>query len=180
MLTQQPSAAYQKLARASNAELEAVFLAAATPALEALAGWEFRGFNTPFFARLLGIQKFIKGFFQEPGNELAGYNVPVHQNGLEAPWVHKPSAEMPKRFGYYQVYRVRAGERDHRYPHALLLNYGASRRNKAYQVERVLRDYLVQPDAANPDLLLGKAYLAFGPLRVPSNFFILERLRKAP
>ena len=41
-----------------------------------------------------------------------------------------------------------------------------------------LRDYLVQVDAANPDLFLGKAYYALGPLRVHSNFFILERHRR--
>jgi len=41
-----------------------------------------------------------------------------------------------------------------------------------------LRDYVVQPDPADPDLLLGKAYLALGPFRVPSNFFVIERLRR--
>ena len=34
-----------------------------------------------------------------------------------------------------------------------------------------------QVDAKNPDLFLGKAYGAIGPLRIPTNFFILERLR---
>ena len=41
----------------------------------------------------------------------------------------------------------------------------------------MLRDYLVQVDPANPDLFLGKAYDALGPLRMPTNFFILERFR---
>ena len=180
MLTQQASDAYRKLALSSNAELEAVFRAAPTPDAKQLAGWEFRGYNTPFFARLLGIQKFVKGFFQEPGKDVEGYNVPVQQNGLDGPWLHKPNADAPKRFGYYNVYRVKAGERDNVYSNALLLNYGASPRNAFYRVERVLRDYVVQPYADNPDLYVGKAYLALGPVRVPSNFFILERLRKAP
>lgn len=180
MLTQDVSAVYRKLATSSNAELETLFRAAATPDPKALAGWEFRGYNTPFFARILGIQKFIKGFFQEPGQEVEGYNVPVRQNGIDNPWLHKPSAEVPKRFGYYDVYRVRANERDNLYPNAILLNYGSNARNPFYRVERVLRDYVVQPYADNPDVYVGKAYLAFGPLRVPSNFFILERLRQAP
>jgi hypothetical protein len=59
----------------------------------------------------------------------------------------------------------------------LLLNYGASLRNPRRGVERLLRDYLVQPYAQNPDLLLGKAYFAFGSRRVFSNFFVIERLR---
>lgn len=170
---------YRKLAHSSNADLEAVFRAGTQPSPDALAGYEFRGFNTPFFAKLLGIQKFVKGFFKESG-AVEGYNIPVQQNGFEGAWLHKPSAEAPKRFGFYNVYPVRKYERDNLYPNALLLNYGASARNPFYRVERVLRDYVVQVDPANADLLLGKAYLAFGPVRVPSNFFVLERLRQAP
>lgn len=170
---------YRTLCHSSNADLEAVFRAGKQPDPAALAGYEFRGFNTPFFARLIGIQKFVKGFFQA-GDAVEGYNIPVRQNGFENPWLHKPSADAPKRFGYYNVYPVRKDERDNLYPNALLLNYGASCRNAFYRVERVLRDYVVQPDPAQPDLYLGKAYLAFGPVRIPSNFFVLERLRPAP
>ncbi len=178
MLLEQPSTRYRELTRMPNGELESVFRAAVQPKPESLVGFEWRGYNTPFFARLLGIQKFIKGFFLEGNDSLVeGYNVPVRQNGIDGPWLHKPSADAPKRFGFYHVYPVRADERDNLYPNALLLNYGASTRNPFYRVERVLRDYVVQPDASNPDLLIGKAYLAFGPVRVPSNFFILERLR---
>ena len=36
---------------------------------------------------------------------------------------------------------------------------------------------MVQADPANPDLLLGKAYLALPFGRVFSNYFIIERLR---
>jgi hypothetical protein len=40
-----------------------------------------------------------------------------------------------------------------------------------------LRDYIVQVYPDDPDLLLGKAYLAFGSLRIPVSFFVLQRLR---
>jgi hypothetical protein len=53
------------------------------------------------------------------------------------------------------------------------LNYGKGG-NKPYDPTAGLRDYVVQLD---DDLYLGKAYYALGPLRVPSNFFILERHR---
>ena len=49
--------------------------------------------------------------------------------------------------------------------------------NPALDPTQVLRDYVVQVDPKNPDLFLGKAYGAFGPLRIPTNFFILERFR---
>ncbi|MBI5211345.1 MAG: hypothetical protein HY927_15330 [Elusimicrobia bacterium] len=168
---------FEGLARAGNADLEALLRSSAAPAPDSLAGHEWRGYNTPFFTRLLGIQKFIKGFFMD-GGSLEGYNIPVSQNGLASPWLHRPGAGAPKRFGFYLVRRVEPGAPDGRYPRALLLDYGASPRNMVLRPERVLRDYLAQPDPANPDLLLGKAYLALGGPRIPSNFFILERLRR--
>lgn len=170
------SGRFEELAVSGDAALERLLAAGSAPDSKRLAGFEFRGFNTPPFTALLGIRKFIKGFFEGPQG-LEGYNIPARQNGLEGEWRHKPDAERPKRFGFYRVYRVRAGSRDGRYPNALLLDYGASGRNFALAPERVLRDYLVQPFADDPDVLLGKAYLALGPLRVRSNFFILGRLR---
>ena len=72
---------------------------------------------------------------------------------------------------------VNPSSRDNLYPEAALLDYGASPRNSPWQIERLLRDYLVQPDPTNGDILLGKAYLALGK-RIPVSFFILERLRR--
>ncbi|HEU0294566.1 MAG TPA: hypothetical protein VFR47_17635 [Anaerolineales bacterium] len=147
------------------------------PALESLVGFEWRGCNTSWRIKLLGLQKFIKGFFRER-ERAEGYNIPVRQNGLDAPWLDQPTPESPKRFAFYLVTHVDRESVDNLYPEALLLDYGASLRNPAYGIERLLRDYVVQPDLANPDLLLGKAYLAIGTLRLPSNFFVLERLRR--
>ncbi len=166
---------YNELATASNAELEVIFRAGTQPAPEQFAGFEFQGFNTPFFARLLGIQKFIKGMFRNAKGAVEGYNIPVKQNGLEGPWEYKNPAN-PRRFGFYDVYPVKASEADRTYPNATLLNYGSSPRNGLFD-PWMLRDYMVQPYKENPDLFIGKAYLRFGPLNIPSNFFILNRLR---
>jgi len=171
------SARYRALARSPDRELEALLRRGRAPADAALAGREWRGYNTPFFASLLGIRKFVKGFFAGPEG-LEGYNIPVRQNGLDGEWLHKPSAEAPHRFGFYRVGLVAAGARDALYPGAALLDYGASARNAFWRPERVLRDYLVE-DPEGSGCLIGKAYLALGP-RVPSNFFILERLRETP
>jgi len=167
---------YEELALSSNHALEEVFDSGAEPSLDALVGYEWRGYNIAVLARLLGIQKFIKGFFRLDGLT-EGYNIPVQQNGLTEAWIHQPSVESPKRYAFYVVTRVDRTSQDNLYPRALFLNYGASPRNPPRAVERLLRDYLVQPDAQNPDLLLGKAYFAFGPWRVFSNFFVIERLR---
>jgi hypothetical protein len=59
----------------------------------------------------------------------------------------------------------------------VLLDYGRGG-NKPLDPTAGLRDYLVRVDPGNDDLFLGKAYYAVGPLRVPSNFFLLERHRR--
>jgi hypothetical protein len=167
---------FRELAQFSDAQLETILRASKGPELESLVGFEWRGCNTSWRLRAMGLQKFIKGFFQE-GEHVEGYNIPVRQNGLDGPWLDQPTLESPKRFAFYLVTRVDRESVDNLYPEALLLDYGASRRNPAYGIERLIRDYLVQPDPTNPDLLLGKAYLAIGTLRLPSNFFVVERLR---
>ncbi len=175
----QPGDRVLALERLSNAELEQVFMRGATPALSAIAGWEFRGLNTPPWFRLLGIKKFIKGFYSEGGTTW-GYNCPVEQNRVDGPWLAKPDDANPKRFGFYTVAAVDATATDNRYLHALLLDYGKGN-NPRFDPSAGLRDYLVQVDAADPDLLLGKAYYAAGPLRLPTySFFILERHRRGP
>ena len=170
---------YYDLIRMSNTELDKVHAQGKTPEFKDLVGWEFRGFNTPAFAKLLGFQKFKKGFFLDhgqavDGEEISGYNVWVLQNGADDPHIAKPSDDEPKRHGFYVVYRVRPEERDNKVPHALLINYGKGR-NASFNPERAIRDYLVQVDPDNKDLLLGKAYFAIGPARVFPSFFILER-----
>lgn len=167
---------YKEMARMSNRELEKVFRSANAPNPHELVGYEWRGYNISTFTKLLGIQKFIKGFFAS-GDRVEGYNIPAVQNGLTEPWIHKPSAENPKRYAFYDVTPVDVSSKDNLYPSALLINYGSSPRNPRGGVERLLRDYLIQPDPLNPDIMLGKAYLAFGPWRLFSNFFVLERLR---
>lgn len=166
---------FRSLTRLSTRELDGIMAISEGPDLKSLGGWEFAGYNHAAFTQLLGIRKFVKGFF--PGGS-EGYNIPVIQNGIESPWLHLPHPERPKRFGFYRAAKVDPKARDNRYPRAVLLDYGASPRNFFLKPERVLRDYLVVPDPKDPGLLLGKAYLALGPGRIFSNYFILKKLRK--
>jgi hypothetical protein len=168
---------FLELALSSHAQLEAILRASKAPMFESLIDSEWRGCNTSWRLKAMGSQKFIKGFFQE-GEHVEGYNISVKQNGLDAPWLDRSIPESSKRFAFYLLTHVDPNSRDNFYPNALLLDYGANARNPAHGIERLIRDYLVQPDPANPDLLLGKAYLAIATLRLPSNFFILERLRR--
>jgi hypothetical protein len=172
-----PTPSALALARASRHELEQTFQRGTTPEIDALVGWEFRGINC--ISRLTGLQKFVKGMFRGEDGRVMGYNIRAVQNVLDGRWHLRPSTDAPRRFGFYEVSPVDPTARDNLYLHALLLDYGKGG-NAPWDVTRGLRDYLVQVDANNPDLLLGKAYYAVGPARLASNFFILERLRRGP
>jgi hypothetical protein len=170
--------AFRALEALDNNALERAFLRGQTPDLDALVGWQLRGANAPAWAKLLGIKKFIKGFYRD-ADAVFGYNCPVQQDGLFQPWTARPSNEAPRRFGFYKVTPVDATARDNQYLHAVLLDYGQGP-NPPWEPARGLRDYLVQVYPDNPDLYLGKAYYALGALRVATNFFLLERHRPAP
>jgi hypothetical protein len=164
---------YLELAARSQRELEEAFLRGHMPDLDALVGWEFRGMNTALVARLARTRKFVKGFERRDDGLVFGYNRPVEQNRPSEPW-HPGD----KRFGWFRVTPVDPTARDNTYLHAALLDYGRGG-NRRWDPSGGLRDYLVQVDAANRDLYLGKAYYALGPARVPISFFVLERLRPA-
>lgn len=175
-----PTSQFLDLDHMNRDELETVFVRGITPELGELAGWEFRGMNTPLWARAVGIKKFVKGFYRPIANqgEVYGYNCPVLQDGVRAPWLTQPSDDAPRRFGYYRVSHVDAAARDNAYLHAVLLDYSKGH-NSRFDPTNGLRDYLVQVDADNPNLYLGKAFYAMGPARVPVSFFVLERFRPA-
>ena len=169
-----PSRAALALEASTWRQLERAFVRGGTPALDELLGWEFRGINTQLWAlrptaRIVGLKKFVKGFLRGEDGRAMGYNCKVAQNATDARWHISP-----RRFGFYEVDTVDPTARDNAYLHAVLLDYGKGG-NPRTEPARVLRDYLVQIDE---DLYLGKAYYAFGPVRLPSNFFILERHRR--
>ncbi len=162
-----------------NAELERAMRRGKAPELDSLVGWEFHGYNTPAIAGLLGIRKFVKGFFRASDGSTRGYNVVIKQNGgpLE-PWVSVRLFGRPIRHGYYEVRPVDPYARDGLHPNGLLLDYGAGG-NFFLNPSKTLRDYLVQIDPDDPDLLLGKACVALGPLRPEVGYFILQRGHRA-
>lgn len=170
------SARYRDIGTLPARELDLLMLRGETPTLEALSGWEFRGMNVPDWAHLVGIKKFIKGFYRDAAGRVFGYNEPVVQNALDAPWIAKPNDSHPKRFGFYRADHVDPTARDNAYLNALLLDYGDGG-NMALDPTSTLRDYVVRIERGSDDLLLGKAFVALGPVRVPVSHFVLERHR---
>jgi hypothetical protein len=151
----------ESLAGAPRRTLERLFCAGSCPDADGLVGWEFHGFSPWLPARAVRFQRFVKGFFRGAGS-VEGYNLFCSQRD----WRRRGN-----RHGFYVV-QPASGRRDG----ALVFDYRASERNRRLNPERLFRDFVVQPDPDNPDLLLGKAYLKVGPA-VPTSFFVLERDR---
>lgn len=154
--------AFEEVCLLSRAEHDALWEAGRPPALDALEGWEFEGWNASLAPRLGGFQKFVKGFLAGEG-----YNSPVVQNGLDGEWLGLPADDAARRFGFYRVSRTPDGE--------ILLDYGAHPRNPRLDPSRLLRDTLVEIDG-DPDLLLGRAHLALGRW-IFAGYFLLHRRR---
>jgi len=184
-----PSWTFDALARESLDNLETVLQEGTAPAFSSLVGWEFRGYNVlaPIAKPVMlpmGFTRFAKGFYTtdkdtpvDEQSHIRGYNVMIQRGGLTDDWVEKPSPERPKRHGFYKVYPAQDGDRfTDRHDHALYLNYNVP--DNSVVDGRGIRDFVVQVDADNPDLLLGKAFFQLGPLRVKAGFFILERWRE--
>lgn len=180
MITASPK--YLSLIHTPLAELAAIMRRGDTPDFARMVGYEYRGFNRPEFLepaasralKLLGIQKFIKGFYQSVAGDNFGYNEPVVQTGPKSPWIARPDPNQPKRFGFYRVVPVDKQGPDNRYPQALFLDYGAGP-NPPWEPARILRDYLVRVFPGQDNLLLGAATVALGTMRFQTNFFVLEK-----
>lgn len=170
------SAAYLELAGRSKADLAAVFAAGGPPDVSALTGFEFRGYNQPRTAALLGIRKFIKAFYLDRSGRPSGCNTPVKQTGLDAEWLARPSPERPRRYAFFQVEPPDPDASDPLRRATALLDYGRGG-NRAYDVARVLRDYLVRVEPGSDELLLGKAYFVVAGARLAHTYFLIERYR---
>src|SRR5258706_8388731 len=109
-----PSPRMLDLERMPMRELDRIFVRGATPSLDALVGWEFRGLNHLVFmlplARLIGIKKFVKGFYRAEDGRVMGYNSAVKNNVLDGRW-HVAS----KRFGFYETAPVDPTPRGNKY-----------------------------------------------------------------
>lgn len=160
-----------RLAKSPSRELERIMRTSLSPGIDALAGFEWAGYNTPITSQLLGIRKFIKAFTRGAAG-IEGYNLRVSGHRLDEPWL--PRGERARaKIGFYRV--IPAGEHGGRYPRSALIDYGAF--PDQHWVVRSIRDHLVQPVASEPDVLLGKAFLTFGGVSVAAGYFLLERLR---
>jgi hypothetical protein len=183
-LSSGPSARYLEIVRAPGDELRRILANGETPDAANLVGWEYRGTNVPATTALLGIRRFVKGFDRadgtgQPGDEsVVGYNISVVGSDLATPWTTREQRDGRTRFGHFTVAAVDPEGPDNRHLNALFLDYGAVPEPE-HGVAGRIRDYIVRVQPGSDDLLLGRAFLAFGSRRVPVGWFVLERFRHA-
>jgi len=161
------SGRFRDLVGRSAADLDDCMRRGGTPDGDRLAGAEYRGANTAGWTVPLRMQQFVKGFERRADGRLFGYNRRVAQD-------HRWAAP-GDRFAFFEVRAVDPAARDNHYLQALLLDYGAGGGSRL-DPARGIRDYLVRIDLGSDDLLLGRAFLALGPLRPSPTYFVLERL----
>ncbi len=170
------SARFLELAQQPKRELDAVFAAGSPPDVTALTGYEFRGYNQPRAATLLGIRKFIKAFYLDTAQQPFGCNTPVTQNGLEHEWLARPSPEHPKRYAFFRVDPPTPDAPDGLGRGAAFLDYSRGG-NRAYDIARILRDFLVRVEPGSDELLLGKALFVAAGTTLAQSYFLIERYR---
>src|SRR4051812_26188211 len=169
-----PTSDYLALVRTPPSALSGVIQRGDTPDLEALVGREWRGTNMPATSVLFGLRRFIKGFVDEAGT-VSGYNVSVAGADLSAPWRERLQRDGRREWAPFTVAPVDPTQLDNRYLHALLIDYAAAPKPER-GLPGMLRDYLVRVVPGSDELLLGRAFLAFGARRMHIGWFALEPL----
>ncbi len=186
---------FQSLTSMTPAELEGVFAQGKAPNFSSVIGHEFRGWNVfgdvpaKVIGGVMGIQRFCKGFFVRGGVQagvdvdvlpsIEGYNVKIKRGTRDQAWAGIPDDKNPTRHSFYAVYpagdfgKNRAG----RFPNAIFLDYSEGKPQNNLFTGSTIKDFIVEVNDGDRDVLLGKALTAVGPI-VNSGFFVLERLRK--
>jgi hypothetical protein len=187
-LRQEPAVAmtFEALGKLPYKDVQAAFLAGKPVDVESLIGWEFRGWNVfphilaKGIARIAKAQRFAKGFFRFPGEQdVYGYNIDIIPDGIDQPWTERMVNGAPLRRRFYRVHGPNQGaNRGGRFPESLFFDYSEGRPRAGYFSGGGLRDFLVQAEPGNPDLLVLKAFQVVGPVWAQGGMGVLQRWRK--
>lgn len=121
----------------------------------------------PGWVDRLAWKTFLKTFHRDPADGgLRGWNVRLHQDGIDAPPRPMQRRGQPLSFGHYRVRDLSPGEAPRGVSTGLLLDYGAGG----------LRDPVVALEPRDPTVLLGWTYVSLWGWAVPTpSFFLLRR-----
>lgn len=174
-----PKLSFRALTNMSRKQLNRLMEFGTAPQLADVVGYEFRGWNVPPLAALIGTRKFKKGFCGQPYKGfLYGYNVRVQQNDKHEPWLARPSEKNPRRFAFFKVFPPRVVGQS-RFANTMVIHYASWQRYFFLNPARYTVDYMVYPESSNKDLMLGKSYFELGPIKFFVGHLVLERYNKS-
>jgi len=172
---------FETLAAADRRRLGEVLLGGTAPDFAQLEGHSYCGWNHEWISRLSG-EKFKKVFRRRDGRPF-GHNEIVRQDrqGFRGEWELKLEDGLPIQVGHFRVANI--GDEPPRrlyrpYRHAGLFDYNVGVNTWRNLPLRVIRDIVVLPNPGDHSLVLGKAYLQFGPVHVFYSYFVLGHRRR--
>ncbi len=163
---------FLSLTRAPAEVLVRLGAAAAAPAIEDLAGWEYRGWFTSGSLPGLLMRKHRKGFYRlARRGRLGGYNIPCHPGTTLTPWVDRLRGPGSWRLGWFLV---APGDG------ALLLDYSREDRAPALSPIRGVREHLVQVRPGDATLLVSTIEILAGRQVRRLGMGVYERHTRSP
>lgn len=171
------------LLRANRAELRRRLVEGRAVDPQALAGFTYRGtsLGLPRIAEQLSWKTFEKCFWRDPATRrLLGWNVRLHQDGVDAPSRPKLTREgEPVTTWFYETLPASSAPLPSSWPQefrrGLIIDY-ARGNNPLLDGLRFIKDPLVDVGDGSGELLLGVSVLTLPGLCVPTpTYFLLER-----
>lgn len=168
----------QHLLQASRSELRELITRGHPVDPAQLEGWAFRGvaLGLPDFVAKLSWKTFQKTFHRDAHTgRLLGWNVRVHQDGVDAPSRPLEKKGRPWTTWHYEVVSPAGVRTPPGFDRGLLIDYGRGN-NPALETVRFMKDPLVALEAGNTDLLLGVTWVSLGRVQLETpTYFLLER-----
>jgi hypothetical protein len=173
-----PMSLVHTLHHASRRELRARIVEGHPVDPDALAGWAYRGtsLGLPRFIERLSWKTFQKTFWRCPRTgRLLGWNVGLHQDGLDAPSRPLLRDGKPATRWHYEVIEPRGVPFPRGFDRGLIIDYGRAE-NPRFDVVRFMKDPLVALAPGDMSALLGVSYAVIGGVCVETPaYFTLER-----
>lgn len=168
----------KSLRSASKRELRAHIVEGHPIDPKALEGFVYRGtsLGLPKLAEKLTWKTFQKTFYRdEATGRLLGWNVRLHQDGIDAPSRPIVKDGRPVCVWHYEVIEPRGVPMPAGFDRGLLIDYSRAE-NPRFDTIRWVKDPLVALTRGNYDELLGVSYAVVGGLCIETpTYFTLER-----
>lgn len=169
------------LRTASSRELRARIVEGHPVDPEALEGFVYRGtsLGLPRLVEKLSWKIFQKTFYRDaPTGRLLGWNVRLHQDGLDAPSRPIVKDGNPVCVWHYEVIEPRGVPTPKDFDRGLIIDYSRAQ-NPWFDTIRWVKDPLVALAPGNYDELMGVSYAVVGGVCIETpTYFTLERERR--